>query len=256
MSDEPALAPPSTTAFAGLRARPVLWAVLPGLVLVAVGLSVFLSVLDAVQEQDDLWALDEPVLTWLVAHRTPAWTVVLAAITFVTGPVVLPIIVGVACLVWGLLSHEWWRPALLAGAMIASTLTSLAVKGLVGRERPPEDTMLVPGAETTASFPSGHTIGTATLLLVAGYLVCSRTPSVARIVAWGVATVVGTALVALSRLYLGYHFLTDVVAAVALAVVVLGVVSVVDRLHTGPPSGPIGAGRDRGPSTPTTQRPG
>ena len=82
--------------------------------------------------------------------------------------------------------------------------------------------MFVPGAETTASFPSGHTIGTATFLLVAGYLVCSRNPSVARIVAWGVATVVGTALVALSRLYLGYHFLTDVVAAVALAVVVLG----------------------------------
>ena len=53
--------------------------------------------------------------------------------------------------------------------------------------------------------------------------------------AWGVATVVGTALVALSRLYLGYHFLTDVVAAAGLAVAVLGVVSVVDRLHTGPP---------------------
>ncbi|GEK20881.1 phosphatase PAP2 family protein [Cellulomonas xylanilytica] len=236
MSDEPALAPPSTNAFAALRARPVLWAVLPGLVLVAAGLGVFFSVLDGVQEKDDLWDLDEPVLDWLVDRRTSAWTSVLAAITFVTGPTVLPIIVGVACLVLGLLRHEWWRPLLLAGAMIGSTLLSLAVKGLVGRARPPEDTMFVPGAETTASFPSGHTIGTATFLLVAGYLVCSRNPSVLRIVAWGIATVVGTALVALSRLYLGYHFLTDVVAAVALAVAVLGVVSVVDRLHTGPPS--------------------
>jgi membrane-associated phospholipid phosphatase len=222
---------------AALRARPVLWAVLPGILLVVAGLAVFFGVLDGVREKDDLWDLDQPVLDWLFAHRTAGFTAVLAAITFVSGPTVLPIIVGVGCLVWGLVRKEWWRPVLLAGAMIGSTLLGLAVKGAVGRARPPADTMYVPGAETTASFPSGHTLGTATLLLVAGYLVCSRHPSVGRIVAWGVATVVSTALVALSRLYLGYHFLTDVVAAVGLAVAVLGVVSVVDRLHTGPPSG-------------------
>ena len=101
--------------------------------------------------------------------------------------------------------------------------------------------MHVPGAEHSASFPSGHTLGTATLLLVAGYLVCSRRRSVARLVGWGVATVVGTVLVAVSRLYLGYHFLTDVIAAIGLAVAVLGVVSIVDRIHTGPP----GASADR-----------
>lgn len=234
MSHDEALAP---TPLAALRARPVLWAVLPGLLLVVAGLAVFLGVLDGVREKDDLWDLDQPVLDWLVAHRTAGFTSVLAAITFVSGPTVLPIIVGVGCLVWGLVRREWWRPVLLAAAMVGSTLLGLAAKGLVGRARPPADTMYVPGAETTASFPSGHTLGTATLLLVAGYLVCSRHPSTARVVAWGVATVVGTALVALSRLYLGYHFLTDVVAAVALAVVVLGVVSVVDRLHTRPPPG-------------------
>ena len=156
----------------------------------------------------------------------------LAAITFVSGPVVLPIVVGVGCLVWGRVRREWWRPLLLAGAMVASTLLGLTVKGLVDRPRPPSETMVVPGAEHTASFPSGHTLGTATLLLVTGYLVCSRRPTPGRIIAWGVATVVGTVLVALSRLYLGYHFLTDVVASVALAVVVLGVVSIIDRWHT------------------------
>ena len=215
------------------RTRTFVWAVLPGLVLVGLGLAVFFAVLDGVREEDDLWHLDEPVLEWLVAHRTPAWTAVLAAITFVSGPVVLPIIVAVGCLVWGRVRREWWRPSVLAGAMVASTLLGLAVKGLVDRPRPPSETMLVPGAEHTASFPSGHTLGTATLLLVAGYLVCSRRPTPGRIIAWGVATVVGTVLVALSRLYLGYHFVTDVVAAAALAVVVLGVVSIIDRRHTG-----------------------
>ncbi len=238
MSDTVAPRSRGSAALAALRARPVAWAVIPGLVLVAAGLGVFFGVLDTVRERNDLSSLDQPVLEWLVMHRTVGWTSVLAAITFVTGPTVLPILVAVACLVWGIVSHEWWRPLLLAGAMIGSTAISLVVKDLVGRARPPAETMYVPGAETTASFPSGHTLGTATLLLVAGYLVCSRRPSVPLIVGWGVATVVGTALVALSRLYLGYHFLTDVVAAVALAVAVLGVVSTIDRLHTGPPADP------------------
>ena len=42
---------------------------------------------------------------------------------------------------------------------------------------------------------------------------------------------IGIAAVALSRLYLGYHFLTDVLAAVALAVAVVGVITILDRIH-------------------------
>ena len=211
------------SAFAALRARPLLWAVLPGLLLVVGGLAVFFWVLDGVREKDDLWDLDQPVLDWLVAHRTTGWTTVLAAITFVTGPTVLPIIVGGACLVWGLVRREWWRPVLLAGAMVVSTVISLAVKGLVGRERPPEDTMFVPGAETTASFPSGPPSGRRRCCWSPATSCAAGTRRSHGSSRGAVATVVGTALVALSRLYLGYHFLTDVVAAVALAVAVLGV---------------------------------
>ena len=216
---------------AWLRQRPVVWVLAPGIVLMVVGLVVFGVVLEAVLDAEELWALDQAVLAWMVDHRSDALTAVLAAITFVTGPVVLPIIVAVGCGVWVRVRREWWRPSLLALAMIASTLVGLAVKGVVGRARPPAETMFIPGAETTASFPSGHTLGTATLLLVAGYLDASRNPTRGRIVGWAVATAVGTGLVALSRLYLGYHFLSDVLAASALAVAVLGVVCAVDRWH-------------------------
>lgn len=217
--------------------RPLLRAVLPGVLLVALGLLVFWGMFDAVQERDDFSLWDRPVLELLVSVRSDVATAVLAALTFVTGPTVLPIIILVACVAWGLLRREWWRPLLLAGAMIGSTLLSLAVKGIVARPRPPEETMYIPGSETTGSFPSGHTIGTATFLLVAGYLVASRRRTWGIVVGWLVGGVVGAAAVALSRLYLGYHFLTDVVAAGGLAVVVLGVVTVVDRVHVmrGPP---------------------
>ncbi|MEN0129551.1 MAG: phosphatase PAP2 family protein [Brevundimonas sp.] len=221
---------------ASARTTRLLWTLLPGLVLMGAGLLVFAKMLDDVREHDDFASVDQAVLDWMVAHRAPWLTSVLSAITFVSGPVVLPILVLVACVGWWWRTREWWRPSLLAGAMVGSTILGLAVKGAVDRPRPPVETMHVPGSEHTASFPSGHTLGAATLLLVAGYLVCSRRRSVALLVGWGVATVAGTLLVALSRLYLGYHFLTDVIAAMGLAVAVLGLVSIVDRWHTGPPA--------------------
>ncbi len=220
------------TAWARLHtARPLWAAALPGIVLIAVGLLGFAVMLDSVVERDDFTIFDEPVLDFLVANRTPALTAILLTITFVSGPVVLPIAVGAACLFWGLRTRDWWRPFLLIGAMITSVLLSLAVKSDVARPRPPLEDQVIPGAETTMSFPSGHTISTATLCLVGGYLVWSRHRSRRVLVAWLTTTALATGAVGLSRLYLGYHFVTDVLAAVALAVAVLGVVTVVDRIH-------------------------
>ncbi len=211
--------------------QPLLRAVVPGVLLVGLGVLVFGAMLDAVQEADDLSLLDRPVLEFLVGVRSGVVTSVLAALTFVTGPTVLPWIVLVVCLVWGRVRREWWRPVLLAAAMLGSTALSLAVKGLVARPRPPEETMYIPGSETTASFPSGHTIGTATFLFAAGYLVASRHRTRRFVLGWLVGGLLGVAAVALSRLYLGYHFLTDVVAAAGLAVAVVGIVTVIDRVH-------------------------
>lgn len=228
---------PSTRAALAALARGV-W---PGLLAIAVGVGGFAAMLDAVLEGDDLASLDEPVLAALVALRSPALTAAMRAISLVTGPSVLPFLVAAGALTWGVVRRERWRPLLLVGAMVASSALGLALKGLVGRPRPPLDTMDVPGLEATASFPSGHTLGTATLLLVAGYLVIRHRPTPPRAVGWSTAAVLGTALVALSRLYLGYHFLTDVVAAMSLAVGVLGVVMVVDARHIGRlPHGPQG----------------
>lgn len=228
-------------AWARLHTTHPLWAAaLPGLALIAVGLLGFAVMLDSVVEQDDFTILDEPVLDFLVANRTPALTAILLTITFVSGPVVLPIVVGAACLVWGLRTRDWWRPLLLIGATITSALLSLAVKSDIARPRPPLEAQVIPGAETTMSFPSGHTITTATSCLVGGYLVWSRHRSRRVLATWLTTTALATGAVGLSRLYLGYHFVTDVLAAIALAVAVLGVVTVVDRIHLlrrrGPPS--------------------
>ena len=204
-------------------------AVALGLLLVVAGAAVFAAMLDAVSEGDDLAEADRPVLRALVAARSEPVTRLLTGVSLVTGPTVLPVLVLAAAVVWGLRVRSWWQPVLLAGAMLASTALSLAFKAVVGRPRPPLDAMSVPGSEATYSFPSGHTVGTATFLLVAGYLLWIRRPRIRSLVVSAAAAALGIALVAGSRLYLGYHFVTDVVAGAGVGLAVLGGVVVVDR---------------------------
>ncbi|MGC5168568.1 phosphatase PAP2 family protein [Luteimicrobium sp. DT211] len=195
----------------------------------AAGWLVFLLVLLQVATGTGLAHADEPVLAWLVDHRTTAATHVLTAVTDLFGAVVLPAVVAVGCLLWWWRSHDWWRPALLAGALAVQAVLALVLKAVVARPRPPDLTQTVPGAVVTHSFPSGHTMAAATLTTA---LVCLLGVSRGRSTAWWWAAsscaVVVTALVATSRLYLGYHFVTDVVAGAAAGFAV-GVLVVVPR---------------------------
>ncbi len=212
-----------------MSAREFARATWPGLLVAAIGFLGFFVLLDWVTEQERLWSLDQPVLEWLAAHRTDGLTTVMTVITNLFGPVMLPIAVGIAVLVWGRVTHRWFEPLVLGGAMVFASVLSLVLKVAVGRPRPEEDLMVVPGLVSTASFPSGHTMMASTLVLVGGYLVWHRRHSALRLVVWVVASVVIIALVAMSRLYLGYHFLTDVMAGACVGVGVLGLTIVLVR---------------------------
>ncbi|MHA3947237.1 phosphatase PAP2 family protein [Cellulomonas bogoriensis] len=228
------------------RARSALPVVL-GLVLVVGGAAGFVGVLDAVQDADDVAVLDEPVLRLLVALRSEPVTWFMVAVSTVTGPVVLPVLVVVAALVWGFVRRTWWEVVLLVTAMVASTGVQLAIKDLVARPRPPVDALATATEEVGYAFPSGHTIATATFLLVGGYLVWVRRPRAHTLVLWWAVVAAGTALVAGSRLYLGYHFVSDVLASSMLAVAVLGGVVVLDRRRAARTPDPASATRTAGP---------
>lgn len=203
--------------------------ILLALGLTVLGLMIFTSIYDGVKEGGDLASFDKPVLAWLVGSRNPLSTSILQTVTSITSPKGMVIIITASAIFWAWRSREYWRPLLLMGSMALAVSLSSSIKILTSRVRPPRINMIAP-FEVNYSFPSGHTLGISVALLVAGYLIFSRRPGKKAIVAWAVVSILGIILVATSRLYLGYHWITDVSASVGLALVILAVVILIDPL--------------------------
>ncbi|MCA0251391.1 MAG: phosphatase PAP2 family protein [Actinobacteria bacterium] len=142
-------------------------------------------------------ALDERWLHLAVGLRGPGWDQLALALNYLGGGVlgvfVVPI-VGTAVLAW---RRGRWPALFFLVASAASALVVQVLKASFGRARP--DEILV--VADAGSFPSGHTANAATLAVVLGVLF----PTV-----WvWIAGALYTAVMALSRTYLGAHWLTD-----------------------------------------------
>lgn len=115
-----------------------------------------------------------------------------------------------AVIVWLLLLRKAGTAALVAIAVGGGVLISTLMKSGFARARPD----LVPHADVvhTASFPSGHAMSAAVVYLTLAVLL-ARTQEHRRLKAYlvGVAIMV-TLLVGVSRVYLGVHWPSDVIA--------------------------------------------
>jgi len=154
--------------------------------------------------------------TWfenlLVTIRTPIlshifiWITHLGNTAFVAGVIAISGILLVS-------SRKYWAYVIgyfvtLSGSMVSAYL----LKDLIGRERP--DGIIPMLIETSGSFPSGHaTIGIALYGFLA-YLLYVRFPTKRPLIVTSVILLV--TLIGFSRLYLGVHFPTDVIAGYAL----------------------------------------
>jgi undecaprenyl-diphosphatase len=107
--------------------------------------------------------------------------------------------------------ERFWLLALTV-AVPGGMLLNVALKHAFQRARPVfEEPLLSLG---TYSFPSGHAAGSTVFYgILAAYLICNL-----RLWRWrlliAMSSVVLVSLVALSRMYLGVHYLSDVVAGI------------------------------------------
>lgn len=159
----------------------------------------------------------------LVTDRHP----LLADTAVVLSAVTRPLVVAALSLVVAALLVWRWRPVLvLPLAVITAGLASHALKPLIGRERPPEEFRLV--VETNHAMPSGHATGMAALAMVLTLWWWPRGGwwRVAVAGAWVLAVAVSW-----TRLYLGAHWFSDVLAGLILGgVTAFAVAGAVRRL--------------------------
>lgn len=176
--------------------------VLGVLTLVVVGIKVIEDVL--AQESGPV---DEALMWFLREHMPAALHGFFAIVTRGgSAAVLVPLVLAcTAALVWAGRRTEAW---LLGGSAAAAVLLGWSLKALVGRARP---ALWETSWYWGSSFPSGHTLNTAAVSTAAALCVARIWPRAGRPVM--ALALLWTALVALSRLVLGVHWPTDVLAA-------------------------------------------
>lgn len=194
-----------------------------------VGLILFIVAYIGINNNTALGSFNQPFLDWIVNHRSPLITNIAKVVTKTTEPEAFSVVVVLFAIFWAIKKRKIWQPLLLAGSMAAFVVISTLIKHLVQNARPSEINMILP-LETGFSFPSGHTIAITVFLLVIGYLLYSRNFSNKRVLVWSAVTIVGVSIIALSRLYLGYHWLTDITASIGLGLIILAVIIAIDRI--------------------------
>jgi undecaprenyl-diphosphatase len=200
-----------------------------GVCLILFAAFVFGEIAEDVVDGDTITLIDARLAHWFHAQAHPVFTQVMFFVTHWNG------IVG-ACVMGALMALWFWRRGAhywLIVALIAlpgGMVLNVALKHLFRRARPSFDDPLV--TLTTYSFPSGHTAAATVFYgLLACYLVRrARSRTTQALVVAGACAMV--ALVALSRMYLGAHYLSDVLAAACEGAAWLAVcVTAVSTLH-------------------------
>jgi undecaprenyl-diphosphatase len=182
-----------------------------GFLISALGLWIFLAVTEDVLHNDPLTQFDLTLLDWLQAHHGAAGDQVFRAISALGSPLVL-ITVALGVAVFFVISKqglllEGWVLAFLGGALLNNVL-----KSVIHRPRPYAGAGLYQGW----SFPSGHAMVSLIAYGMLGYILIILGPRSrrARLAIVGCATLLVLAI-GLSRLYLGAHYVSDVVGGYA-----------------------------------------
>ncbi len=165
--------------------------------------------------------LDSPIESWVIAHRTGTLDWIVRRLSFLGSSRAVYTLGPLLGLV------AWARCRTVGATVLAVTalrpLVEFTAKALIDRPRPDIDRMV---AGVGPSFPCGHVMAAAALWGMVPIVISLYTSSMR---VWRVSIAVSCVVVAAigsSRVYLGVHWPSDVVAGTIFAVLLL---SVVDR---------------------------
>jgi undecaprenyl-diphosphatase len=186
---------------------------LTALLVIALGVMTFVEVADDMTEADGQ-AFDQMVLTWLqpVAGepRGPWWLHEAAADLTSLGGISVLTLFAVIAFSFLIIQRKRLSALLLVVGLIGGVALSEGLKALFARERPP---VAYQAVETlNASFPSGHALLSTVFYLSLGVMLTRAFPR-KRLKAFVlVAGIVIALLIGVTRVYLGAHWASDVLA--------------------------------------------
>ena len=154
---------------------------------------------------------DEAVLRWIHEHRIESFEPVMLEITFLgTGSVVITMVSVAALFLW--LTRHKYSAILLLISTVGGILLNTLLKVGFGRPRP---RIFDWGTDVVSwSFPSGHAMSSAVVYGTVAYLAARlQKKRWHRVLTFVVAAVL-IGLISASRLYLGVHYPSDVIAGV------------------------------------------
>ena len=155
----------------------------------------------------EAFAFDKTILLWIHSLANPTLDRIMLGITRLGDPITVGIIAGVT------LTILWWRRYRTEAIIfiincIGGVVLSDGLKLAFSKSRPQLWDSLI--SEETYSYPSGHALGSMVLYGFLANLLADRYPQFAMIIYILATIIIGA--IGFSRLYLGVHWPTDVIA--------------------------------------------
>lgn len=187
-----------------------------GALAMVLGVGGFLAVALGLHDSTWLLAIDARLRALMVGLRAPGLTRLMWAGTVVGGTIgTIGLTAGLGLLLWAWLDR-WSALRLVLTVALGSALVAV-IKPIIHRQRPPMAGALV-NAPGSFSFPSGHAMsGVAVFITLALVLMPVVRTARSRILI-AIGGIAGALWVGASRIYLGVHWPTDVLASWCLGI--------------------------------------